>query len=180
MTRARSWGAIEKLPKGEDFDIFRLFMKDDGIFPNNSHHPLLLFKSAFHGSPAAGEEAIVEGGWTHPWAWGIFPYHHYHSTAWELLLCVKGEANVQLGGETGPKVVVKRGDVILIPPGFAHKQLSDSGGFTLLGAYPQTGCSGTVDTLRGEPMGQQRDNIDACIAPEKEPLTGISIPALYD
>ena len=95
--------------------MYCLFMKDDGTFPNNEWYPLILFKNAFHGSQGKGEHLITEGGWMSPWVWGIFPYHHYHSTAWELLLCVKGHAHMQLGGESGPKVPLDNkqcGDVL--------------------------------------------------------------------
>ena len=111
-------------------------MKDDGTFPNNEWYPLILFKNAFHGSQGKGEHLITEGGWMSPWVWGIFPYHHYHSTAWELLLCVKGHAHMQLGGESGPCTIINMGDIVYVPPGLTNKQLDSNGGFSLLGAYP--------------------------------------------
>ncbi len=91
-----------------------------------------------------------------PWVWGIFPYHHYHTTAWEALFCVKGSAQIQasnplciilelsfdfltskVGGSSGPVLKVQKGDVLLVPPGVAHKQLDAINDFTLLGSYPQ-------------------------------------------
>ena len=68
--------------------------------------------------------------------YSIFSYHHYHSKAWELLLCFSGEASVQFGGKLGPMVTVAKGDLVLVPPGLAHKQLDDKNGFSLLGSYP--------------------------------------------
>ena len=82
----------------------------------------------------------------------IFSYHHYHTKAWELLLCIRGEASVQIGGASGPKVTISTGDLALIPPGVAHKQLNEKNGFALLGSYPTFGgFDGDIDTLTGCP-----------------------------
>jgi uncharacterized protein YjlB len=177
----RKWGVLETIPLYNNVQCYRLFKRgDNGTVPNNMHHPLFLFKSIFLGSQQEGERVITDGGsWTRPWVWGIFPYHHFHSTAWELLLCVKGQADVQLGGESGPHVSIEQGDLILIPPGFAHKQLRSNGGVTLLGAYPTAGCSGPVDTLRGAPNQDEKDNIVSCVPPETEPVLGLSLSKLY-
>jgi uncharacterized protein YjlB len=178
----RAWGTIEKQQTSPaPFDIFRLFMDDDGTFPNNPRYPLLLYKAAFSGSQADGQHVITKGReWTSPWAWGVFPYHHYHSRAWELLLCVRGEANVQLGGECGPTIRIENGDLVLIPPGFAHKQLEASSGFTLLGSYPTQGWSGSIDALTGAPTQEERDNIAACPIPARDPVFGLNIGELCD
>lgn len=163
-----------------DSNIYRLFMDDDGTFPNNKEYPLLLYKRAFLGSQSEATQRIMESGnWTSPWVWGIFPYHHYHSTAWELLLCTQGEADIQVGGPRGPTLEVTRGDLMLIPPGLAHKQVRDAGGFTLLGSYPNNDRSaahlGPVDTIRGSPTMKQRENIVACRLPPKDPFFGWTV-----
>ncbi|CAJ1949630.1 unnamed protein product [Cylindrotheca closterium] len=166
----RVFGKVQKLPSGAstNFDIFRLFMDDDGTFPNNLYQPLLLYKNAWKGNEQEARRAITKGNhWTSPWAWGVFPYHHYHSKAWEILVCIQGEANVQMGGSTGPTVLVEKGDVVYVPPGFAHKQLDDRNGFTLLGAYPTESLAGgdSIDTLTGKPTPAERDNIAHCVVP---------------
>ena len=173
----RSFGKLEPMALSVNFPVFRLYMEDDGTFPNNPIYPLILFQNAYHETEEAARQAIVNAGWTSPWAWGVFPYHHYHSTAWELLVCVQGSALLQLGGETGPQVQVQTGDLMLIPPGFAHKQLKSYNGFTLLGSYPPD--SGHVDVLRGKPTLDQRDNIRQCLAPKSEPLSGMDLSRLY-
>mmetsp|Transcript_16151 Transcript_16151/g.24598 ORF Transcript_16151/g.24598 Transcript_16151/m.24598 type:complete len:208 (-) Transcript_16151:1035-1658(-) len=175
MTSGQQWGVVHKVHDNK----FRLFMKDDGTFPNNENHPLMIYKNCFHGSQSEAEMKIVEGGWTSPWVWGVFTFHHYHSTAWELLLCVQGEAQIQLGGPSGPTIRVERGDLMLVPPGFAHKQLSERGGFALLGAYPD--CQGVnVDTLKGKPSDQQRRNILDCPTPHKDPISEIVLSTMYN
>lgn len=72
-TMTPSWGKVEKMSAAAtvSFDIYRILMKDDGTFPNNSHYPALLYKSAFGGTQAEGVRAITSGGlWTSPWVWG--------------------------------------------------------------------------------------------------------------
>ena len=191
-------GVLEKVPsslvdhqhhdkKHDPLDVVRLYMDDDGTFPNNPHQPLIVIRSAFSGSPAEGESAIVGssgGQWTFPWAWGIFPYHHYHSTAWELLVCVQGEADVQWGGPTGPTMVVAKGDVALVPPGLAHKQVNARQGFTLLGSYPTSTTTDdknpkAVDTLTGVPTANERDNIRNCPLPPTEPILGLDVSQFW-
>ena len=190
----RAWGVLERVqtsallfkkkesspssPSCKQHEIFRLFLKDDGVFPNNSHHPLLLFRSAFvHGEESQGSRILTQASWTPPWVWGIYPYHHYHSTAWEILVCIKGQANVQLGGPAGPAISLDRGDVVLIPPGVAHKQLNASHVFALLGSYLPG--SGHVDVLKGKPTNEQRQNIAKAPVPEQDPITGIRLQDLY-
>lgn len=172
----RAWGKLERIKQTvAPFDIFRLFMSDDGTFPNNNRFPLLLYKAAFSGTQIEGQTLITQNGWTQPWAWGVFSYHHYHSRAWELLLCVQGQAHVQIGGEKGPVVQIQNGDLVLVPSGIAHKQLEASGEFTLLGSYPKQGWTGSIDTLTGRPTQEERDNILACYAPVRDPIFGLNI-----
>merc|ERR1712072_218341 len=101
----------------------RAYLKPDGTFPNNEDYPLLLYRGAWDTNRTRnqGEEALVSNGWTRPWAWGVYDFHHYHSTAWEALLCVAGQADVQFGGPSGLRLSAGLGDLILIPPGIAHK-----------------------------------------------------------
>lgn len=161
------------------FDIYRIFIKDDGTFPNNEEYPALLYKSAFMGTEADGRRMIMEGGdWTPPWVWGIFSYHHYHSKAWELLLCIRGEASVQFGGNSGPTVTVAMGDLVFVPPGLAHKQMNEKNGFALLGSYPTAGFDGSIDTLTGPPTKEQRERIAKCHVPERDPFFHLDIHKL--
>ena len=100
---------------------------DDGDIPNN-RLPLILYAGAI--DPAAGDPAVAfeelfrANGWGDGWRNGIFPFHHYHSTAHEVLGIAAGEAEVRFGGEGGATVQVKAGDAVLIPAGVGHKRLS--------------------------------------------------------
>ena len=103
-SRARSWGSVETVFTGP-FSALRVWLKSDGTFPNNDAYPLLVYQRVLTGADASqskGAALLTQNGWTSPWAWGVFSYHHYHSTAWEALLCVQGEAEIQFGGPKGP------------------------------------------------------------------------------
>jgi len=180
---SRNWGVIEALSSSgscSSHKLSRVFLQADGTFPNNPDHPVMMVLAAFHGTTAQAQ-ALLTGGnqWTSPWIWGIYPFHHYHSTAWELLLCIDGQADIQLGGPSGPELSVTKGDWMLIPPGVAHKQLRDNGHFNLLGSYPMEGCSGPVDTLKGSPTQEQVVNMQACAAPQKAPIMGLDLREFY-
>ena len=110
--------------------------------------------------------------------YSIFSYHHYHSKAWELLLCFSGEASVQFGGKLGPMVTVAKGDLVLVPPGLAHKQLDDKNGFSLLGSYPTFGFDGSIDTLTGRPTIEERERIVKCHVPERDPIFNLDLHEL--
>ena len=58
--------------------------KDAGAIPNNPDLPVLVYKSAVkldNDPPAAIERLFDENQWPPQWRDGIYPFHHYHSTA---------------------------------------------------------------------------------------------------
>ena len=121
-------------------NIVHRVIGDDGTFPNNARLPLLIYPAAVD-LPARDPARIFEDlfeqhGWTGCWRNGIFGYHHYHSTAHEVLGVYGGNARVQLGGPGGPTFDIRSGDVIVIPAGLAHKNLGSGSGFGVVGAYP--------------------------------------------
>ena len=80
-------------------------LQDDGSIPNNTKLPLLIYDQSIkldHRDPAAMIEDLLEtNSWGGSWRNSIYPYHHYHSTAHEVLVVFSGRAQVQLGGEGG-------------------------------------------------------------------------------
>jgi uncharacterized protein YjlB len=113
---------------------------EDGPFPNNARVPLLLYHATVQlptNDPAhIFEDLFGHHGWHGAWRNGIYGYHHYHSTAHEVLGVYSGTATVQLGGPNGITVSLHAGDVVLIPAGVAHKNLGSSRDFGVVGAYP--------------------------------------------
>ena len=93
-----------------------------------------------------------------------------------------------MGGDSGPRVTLAPGGMLLIPPGFAHKQISATRRFTVLGSYP-TNSSRTyrddaavdvvdVDTLTRVPTEEQRRNIRDGSVPDTDPILGLDIATL--
>src|SRR5690349_5143671 len=148
--------------------------KDDGIIPNNTL-PLLIYRKAFDRSGNEGaewlEETFAGHDWTNNWRWGVYPFHHYHSNTHEVLGVFRGNALLHMGGESGEKLSVSTGDVIVIPAGVGHKCLDHSADFTVVGAYP-----GGVepDLMKGLPDERRGANqrIAAVAIPVTDPLYG--------
>lgn len=67
---------------------------------------------------------------------------HYHSTTHEALAVFRGNARMRFGVSDDDNatdavvLTVKVGDVIVIPAGVAHCALAESGGFSMVGSYP--------------------------------------------
>jgi uncharacterized protein YjlB len=154
---------------------------DDGIFPN-SRLPLLFYREAVaqkDASPEAMEALFAANGWPPRWRSTVFTYHHYHSTAHEVLGIASGEATLMLGGPQGREFNVAAGDVIVIPAGVVHRRLRSSGDFLVVGGYPP---GQDWDLLRGEasdrPMADE--NIAKVPMPMSDPVGGSDGPLINE
>lgn len=148
---------------------------DDGTFPNNEALPVLFFEQAVEteGNLAETWERVFRAhDWRGPWRNGIFSYHHYHSTAHEVLGVADGAARVQLGGPDGEAFDVETGDVLILPAGVAHKNLGTSGDFLVVGAYPKSGQH--WDSKRGRPdeRPEADRNVEHVSLPACDPVYG--------
>jgi uncharacterized protein YjlB len=156
-------------------------LKADGAFPNNERLPLLVYQGALalpQSNPAAIVEDLFESnGWSGSWRNGIYGFHHYHSTAHEVLGVYSGSAKVQLGGENGITQTVCRGDVIIIPAGVAHKNLGAGSDFRVVGAYP-LGQNPDMCYGKAAERPQADHNIAKVQLPLKDPVHGIGGPLL--
>lgn len=120
---------------------------DDGGIPN-ARLPLLLYRGALPADAVAMERAFAANGWRGAWRDGIYPFHHFHSNAHEVLGIAAGSVQVALGGPRGQTLRLSAGDVVVIPAGVGHRNLGDDGNLLVVGAYP--GGAGW-DVRRGDP-----------------------------
>jgi len=155
-------------------------LRDDGTFPN-SVLPPVAFQGAFDlaGGDLAHriEDVFTANGWGGGWRNGIYGFHHYHSSAHEVLGVYRGSARVQLGGERGITVHIAAGDVVVIPAGVAHKNLGASLDFAVVGAYPDGQRWDMNSGKAGERPGADK-RIARVALPRRDPVHGAGGPLL--
>jgi uncharacterized protein YjlB len=149
---------------------------DDGRIPNSSLPVLVYHAVEDVASGAASCEALFAGnGWGGSWRDGIYAFHHFHSTAHEVLGIASGSAAVVLGGPSGARFDVAAGDVLVLPAGTGHCNAGSSADLLVVGAYPR---GQTWDLRRGDPA--EHDEVLANIArvelPDADPVLGPAGP----
>jgi uncharacterized protein YjlB len=168
-------GAIQQI------NILRHLLPDDGVFPNNALLPLLIYRKVLN-LPSSGKGDIVKeifesNGWTNSWENGIYDYHHYHSTAHEVLGIIRGSVRAQFGGPTGVSLFLEAGDVVIIPAGVAHKNLGSDGDFACVGAYPE-GQDYDMNYGKTTERPEADEKIKKLPLPETDPVYGINGPLI--
>ena len=156
----------------QDPQTFRF--QDDGRIPN-SGLSLVLYRGAVPPDAAATEQRFAANGWSNSWRDGIFPYHHFHSIAHEVLGVAAGEATVLFGGPDGEAVRIGPGDVVVIPAGVGHCNQGSSADFLVVGAYPP---QGTYDLCRGSAAEHAKAlaTIPQVPLPKTDPVLGADGP----
>jgi uncharacterized protein YjlB len=145
--------------------------EDDGGIPN-SPLPVLVYHSVEEAHDAARCEALfARNGWLGAWRDGIFSFHHFHSTAHEVLGVVAGQVAVVLGGPQGRRFEVGSGDVLVLPAGTGHCNAGSSSDLLVIGAYPD---GMEWDIRRGDPAEHDEvlANISAVPLPSVDPVHG--------
>jgi uncharacterized protein YjlB len=148
-----------------------LSLQPDDAIPN-SVLPVLIYRGLeLAGDPSSAERGFSDNGWWDSWRDGIYPFHHFHSTAHEVLAIVAGHASVALGGPHGETVAVERGDVVVLPAGTGHCNQGASQDLLVVGAYPQ---GMDWDLRRGDPAeyDQVVGNVAAVPLPGSDPVHG--------
>lgn len=153
-------------PQYEAF-VFR----DDGEIPNNENLPLVIYPGILNDFIDRMNKIFLREGWNGIWIGSVFDYHHYHSTAHEVLGVVSGHATIQFGGRNGREISVKPGDVVMIPAGVGHKSNESSSDFRVVGGYPE---GQERDLCTGHPSERPEvlRNISAVPLPTTDPVYG--------
>ena len=162
-------------PRTTDPEIIQL--SRNAWVPNNDLLPVLLYHGAIDvtGPDAASsfEQALVRHGWPPQWRNGIYDFHHYHSTAHEVLGIAAGNARVVLGGPGGHEFTLTAGDVVVLPTGTGHCRLKASSDFLVIGAYPP---KQSWDICRSAPSQTERDRMRTLPFPASDPVAGSGGP----
>ena len=117
------------------------------------------------------EHLFRSNGWPPQWRYPVYTFTHFHSNTHEALGVFAGTARLQLGGENGKIIEVKAGDVLLLPAGIGHKQISADEEFMLVGAYPP---EMKADLCHDEPaqLTARTKAVVAVPLPATDPVTG--------
>lgn len=153
---------------------------DDGHVPNNPRLPLIVYRGALETGGGAAARCVARfdrNGWTGAWRNGVYPHHHYHSSAHEVLGIATGWVRVRLGGEGGRTVELRAGDVVVIPAGVAHKNEGASPDLLVVGAYP-FGQSPDICSPGAADHARALTRIAAVPLPAGDPVHGPSGPLL--
>jgi uncharacterized protein YjlB len=167
--------------KPETGSVETYLFAPSGDIPNNPVLPLLVYRGvlALAGdAPAACEALFDSHDWPSAWRNGVYPYHHFHSTAHEALGVVRGHAKVKFGGESGQVVAVQAGDVVVIPAGVGHKNVGASDDLLIIGAYP---AGQEPDMNRDKQAhGQASEKVRAVAMPKADPVYGAQGPLVKE
>lgn len=152
-----------------------------GAIPNHPRWPLLVYQGVMAAATAdlaAAFEALFDRNhWPAAWRNGIYPFHHFHCDAHEVLGVYSGEVTAQFGGDDGIVITARRGDVIVLPAGIGHKKLSSRGTLGIVGAYPvgqlPDMCTPLLSSLK-----QCAAAVALVALPQSDPLYGAGGPLL--
>jgi len=157
--------------KAEEPEVLEL--SRNGWVPNNDRLPVLIYRDVVgvSGADAAAdfEQAFGHNGWPPQWRNGIYNFHHYHSTAHEVLGIAAGQGRVVLGGPGGHEMTLNARDVIVLPAGTGHCAMQTSADFLVVGAYPPRQ---SWDICRSAPSQTERERMRTLPFPGSDPLTG--------
>ena len=153
-------------------------LPEHGWVPNNARLPVILYRHALTAgeceeTAGAFEEAFARHGWPAQWRDVIYNYHHYHSTAHEVLGMASGSARLMIGGPRGMEIKVQAGDALLLPTGTGHRSIDASEDFLCVGGYPE---GQKWDICREAPSDKARKRMASLPFPKSDPIGGMDGP----
>ena len=153
---------------------------DDGSIPNSAL-PLLVYRNAVPTDAAAIERVFTANRWPPAWRNGVHPFHHFHSTAHEVLGVARGEASILFGGPGGTVLLVQAGDAVVVPAGVAHCNQRQSSDLLIVGAVPRERAQ--PGSARGEPREYDaaKRAVESVPLPAEDPIGGTAgaLPQLW-
>lgn len=155
-------------------------ISENGQIPNNPRLPLLFYRQAVASAEHLEghfKKLFEEHNWGGTWTNGVYDYHHYHSTAHEVLGVYSGEATLIFGGPGGKEVSVKAGDMVVIPAGVGHCRKDASDSFKVIGAYPKGQEDYDICTQKDDPE-EKKENIGKVALPTADPIAGKEGPLM--
>lgn len=158
----------------------QLQLKPNGWVPNNTL-PVLVYRNVLTSKGSLADEmerVFTANQWPPQWRNGIYSFHHYHSTAHEVLGIAAGHVNIVLGGEGGEALTIKTGDVLVLPAGTGHCRINASDDLLVIGAYPE---NEHWDICRTAPTPEVLERMRHIRFPASDPVTGSTgaLPKLW-
>jgi len=154
-----------------------LYFKPTAAIPN-SRFPVLVYRNAIAGTPKEFEARLRLNGWFPDWysSKGLYPKHHFHSDAHELIGFTRGSQQGLLGGDDGVEVLLNAGDVVVLPAGVAHLGLAISDDLQTVGAYPLGYGIHDFRLCEEAEFGEALESVLRVPIPPTDPLYGAGGP----
>jgi uncharacterized protein YjlB len=166
----------ERSDSNMETQVKSFFLNDAGDIPNNPDLPVIVYQGAFE-DRLDMDAQFEQHNWTGTWTGDVYDYHHYHTNTHEVLGVKTGQATVLIGGDSGERLELKAGDVVVLPAGTGHKKIESSEDFAVVGAYPN---GSTPDLKQKDPgvRAQAISQIKNVPVPATDPVYGENGPLL--